>query len=49
MVGTSPTMTMKRRATPHPNPLPQWERGQIALVQSVKPGHDVLLVTASGS
>jgi hypothetical protein len=31
MVGTSPTMTMKRRETPHPNPLPQGERGHGAV------------------
>ena len=29
MVGTSPTMTRKGRATPHPSPLPQGERGQV--------------------
>ena len=42
MVGTSPTMTMKRRPTPHLDPLPQGERGKVAPVRSVKPGHDVL-------
>ncbi len=33
MVGTSPTMTQargERGATPHPNPLPQGERGRVA-------------------